>query len=241
MPPRQVAASASLLPHDIALGRGGMTNNHGKHPTSIWGLHERPVVSQYPQISPFVSVFILLAGNIAFRRTIAQHQEDYWNARFRADKAAIIKEVQGQLQDEGFRFVVKDRNGLWVDAPFRQCRLKVAQALREQAPKIQWMRILQEALYYGNGKGAQKLKSQDTVEKGTRSQAIPEPRPDQFKPVSSISVQANAPAKECYDTEPLPFDYYDSSTILAAEHSEIDEEYVGFCFRLSMQLANPAA
>ena len=102
------------------------------------------------------------------------------------------------------------------------------------------MHILQEALS-DYGKGTHEKDSQDESEPINDDDdvddddtptkvAVRRPRKKvQHKTTNKKPVRT----QDCFDTEPLPLQYYET---LGAEPFEVDEEYVGFCCRLSLEL-----
>mmetsp|Transcript_127 Transcript_127/g.176 ORF Transcript_127/g.176 Transcript_127/m.176 type:complete len:204 (+) Transcript_127:43-654(+) len=70
-------------------------------------------------------------GNRQFRILVAQHQQEYLEAK-KKEKASISKRIVGQVRQQGGRFLRKDESGsLWVDVGDKKASEKTSQALRE--------------------------------------------------------------------------------------------------------------
>ncbi|CAB9503494.1 expressed unknown protein [Seminavis robusta] len=76
-----------------------------------------------------------IEGNKVYREIVMLYKPAYLEAKLHKDKAAIVKQVQSHLQEQGFEFV-QNAKGTWVEAPPKTVRRKVVQALREGCPEL---------------------------------------------------------------------------------------------------------
>lgn len=175
-------------------------------------------------------------GNNAFRCIVSQYQGDYLKTRKRDEKAALIKLVQARLDDEGYRFVVKNSNGLWVEAPYRQSRAKVAQALREQAPQVRMLKNIQKLLMESEAEDSNQEHDYSDSSSSTGSDASINP-PANLKSdrrsTGNLSEAYRADNRADLDTEPLPLDDHSSSRTTDVGDIELDGDYVDLCRHLA--------
>eukprot|EP00934_Nitzschia_sp_Nitz4_P003682 Nitzschia sp. Nitz4//scaffold141_size107518//87781//88335//NITZ4_004295-RA/size107518-processed-gene-0.92-mRNA-1//1//CDS//3329536345//3672//frame0 len=70
-------------------------------------------------------------GNKKFRSIVAEHMDEYLQAR-KKEKATIAKRIVTQIKEAGGRFLKRDQDtDVWVEVPERRAREKTSQALRE--------------------------------------------------------------------------------------------------------------
>lgn len=78
-------------------------------------------------------------GNIAFRNLVQKYKIDYINAYTSRDKRSIVKQIIAEVGQKGGRFLKKEYNDkamIWKEMDENSILIKVAQALRENAPDL---------------------------------------------------------------------------------------------------------
>jgi hypothetical protein len=127
------------LPLDIALGRGGMANNHGMYHICLFNYVLRQGSSIQSSdddiltMTPFLN--LTTEGNIKYRSVVYHYKKRYLETIPRKKKGVIVQEVLAHLKRDGYRFVQK-RGHVWVEAGEPAKRRKVVQALREGGPEL---------------------------------------------------------------------------------------------------------
>lgn len=78
-------------------------------------------------------------GNIAFRNLVQKYKIDYINAYTSKDKRSIVRRIIDEVAQKGGRFLKKeydDKAMIWKEMDENSIMVKVAQALRENAPDL---------------------------------------------------------------------------------------------------------
>ena len=79
-------------------------------------------------------------GNLAFRRVIDAHREEYKSALHRDNKTSLVRKIIGLIESTGGRFMKKAKTGStsaaaeWVQVDDRAAREKVGYAIRNEPP-----------------------------------------------------------------------------------------------------------
>lgn len=103
------------------------------------------------------------AGNCTFRATVEQYKERYNLESNKVSKASISRDIVGQINAKGGRFLKKDAvTGLWFEADLDHSLKKTSQALREGAPKIR-ARAVREGKMKANPASASSSKKKATI------------------------------------------------------------------------------
>jgi len=78
-------------------------------------------------------------GNVAFRNLVQKYKIDYINAYTSKDKRSIVRQIISEVRQRGGRFLRKeysDKAVKWAEMDDNSIMIKVAQALRENAPDL---------------------------------------------------------------------------------------------------------